>query len=358
MRREENDIRTERRRSIYTDEGKKKAEEASGYGKDKNNGNLVSITLSVLVILLSTILTGAIPNIWIRWMFIILFMVGMISCLMYADRHGKKQKKVSFVCMLAAAVILVFSVFAQEDGMRHFILRIADFFRMESGNQELEMIYEQELAEIHENLQKLTAKMDDIASYSDTIGEMDHNMGAFYENLDIYRFWESKENREEIDVILKVLYDKQSEFESEEYDWRTKERPVELMYKMFLADNEFCYYNYILALEEYGIDCEAFGITEYTLVQWDTEMLYCYLGMREGLEKELPENAFYDSWKAYYKDYKADGEDAGEYSDMFDYGTWNYFYDNKKVDAIMEELDKNIMKYYRKFQKNFTKNGG
>ena len=50
-------------------------------------------------------------------------------------------------------------------------------------------------------------------------------------------------------------------------------------------------------------------------------MLYCYLSMREGLEKDLPENAFYDRWKAYYKDYKADGEDAGEYSDMFDYGT-------------------------------------
>lgn len=39
MRREENDIRTESRRRIYTDEGKKKTEEAFGYGKDKNNGN-------------------------------------------------------------------------------------------------------------------------------------------------------------------------------------------------------------------------------------------------------------------------------------------------------------------------------
>ena len=74
--------------------------------------------------------------------------------------------------------------------------------------------------------------------------------------------------------------------------------------------------------------------------------------MKKSLELELVENPIYPSKYLKYNDYKIT---MNEYSDLFNYGNWRFFYENTSAQEIEQKFNDQIMGYYKRFHLNFTK---
>lgn len=213
----------------------------------------------------------------------------------------------------------------------NYLISIKEFLHIESEEKKNQIMF------------------DDI---QDQISEVNDNILKLHQNFSEYQFFKSKENQQQIDLILDNILTLEVE-NSTFSDLKDNKHTLELFYKMLLSNDLYYYYNIIKAFEAYGIDCEKFSINEYILALWDVERLYALYNMRKNLENDLANNTFYEEKFLYYDEFKVN---MSEYSDTFSYGKWSQSFRNKTVSEIMKGLDSIIIDFYKKFYMNFNKN--
>ena len=164
------------------------------------------------------------------------------------------------------------------------------------------------------------------------------------------RIMDRKEDPKEIGIIVHQIESYHKEYSDEFLNLETNNYEIELFYKMFLGDEIYYYHDIIKALEECGINCEQLSINEYDLMCWDIEELFATYNMKEDIQNDLNKKVFYTQKIFKYNDYKIS---ISEYNDTFDYEGWTRSFENKTAEEINEKLNEVIMRYYKKFNKNF-----
>lgn len=48
-------------------------------------------------------------------------------------------------------------------------------------------------------------------------------------------------------------------------------------------------------------------------------------------------------------------DDVGDYSDLFDYGNWNFGYENRTARDLEDTFNGHMMAYYRRLLLNFSR---
>ena len=305
----------------------------------------IDIIITAMITLISTVISDAIPNPVLRIIFICCFMTGIISFLIYSEHNDKKKIIFPGICGAVALVILFTSALQEKGTINDYATHVKNFFLNEKDEQDINQTYYQTLSSINKNITNLAVRADNAGVYIPEIDKMNDEILKLSSDIDTYRLCEKKEDQKQIANILAEI---QKEEDFPELMFNKKQ--IELFYKMRITEEPYYYINIIKAFEAYGIDCENWGIDEYTLVLWDTEHLFALYNMRKDLENEMEEDTFYEEWKAYYNDYKAV---TPEYRDNFDYMDWNYSITKKNVSEIMEKLNDRIMKCYVKLNMNF-----
>lgn len=304
------------------------------------------IVLSTLAALLSTILSDAIPNLYIRLAFIICFVAGLMVVLSAPSEERRHKKKLAAgMCMAASFLLLMSSTLTNDITARDYIMHVRNFFIQKDGDALTYASHYQQMRSINQSIDRLTADFKN-EPYKQKLDELDDNIQKLIFDINTYRFWEDKEDQQEVDAILKEIRKEGSPFLTQPLDaWQT-----EVAYKMWLSMLPYHYYNIIKAMESMGIDCTSYEIDEYKLIIWDTERLFAYYNMKKNMETKLAENKTYELLEQFYNDYKVRHE---RYEDDFDYKEWNVKSENTDTISIMAYLDKQIMSYFDKFSINF-----
>ncbi len=304
------------------------------------------IVLSTLAALLSTILSDAIPNLYIRLAFIICFVAGLMAVLSApAEERRHKKKLAAGMCMAASFLLLMSSTLTNDITARDYIMHVRNFFIQKDGDALTYASHYQQMRSINQSIDRLTADFKN-EPYKQKLDELDDNIQKLIFDIDTYRFWEDKEDQQEVDAILKEIRKEGSPFLTQPLNaWQT-----EVAYKMWLSMLPYHYYNIIKAMESMGIDCAAFEINEYTLMLWDTEFLFDVYNMRKSHENDLGENVFHEVLRENFNQYRASTQ---THSDTFDYENWGWDFNNNRTDQIMEFLDGIIMDHCEKMYINF-----
>ena len=304
------------------------------------------IVLSTLAALLSTILSDAIPNLYIRLAFIICFVAGLMAVLSAPAGESRHKKKLAAViCMAASFLLLVSSTLTNDITARDYMMHIRNFFIQTDDDALTYASHYQQMRSINQSIDRLTADFKN-EPYKQKLDELNDNIQKLIFDIDTYRFWEDKEDQQEVDAILKEIRKEDSPFLTQPLnEWQT-----EVAYKMRLSALPYHYYNIIKAMESIGIDCRSYGIDEYKLIIWDTERLFAYYNMKKSLETKRSENPTYELFQRFYNDYKVRHE---RYEDDFDYKNWRFQLENVDTISSMARLDNYIMSYFDKFSINF-----
>lgn len=303
----------------------------------------MGIGLSILATLLSVVISEAMPNLFLKLLFIITFSLEVILLLNFLNsknndsentRSSNTKKKIILYILGIVIVIMLILPCISTGSLDNYFISIKEFLHIENEEKNKQVMYNisEEISEINDNILKL------------------------HQNFSEYQFFKSKEDQQQIDLILDDILTLNEEKEGETpifSDLKDNKHSLELFYKMKLSNKSYYYYNIIKAFEAYGIDCEKFSINEYVLALWDVESLYALYNMRKSLENDLANNTFYEENCLSYDEFKMN---MSEYSDTFSYDDWYLPYRNKTVSEIMESLDSVIISFYKKFYMNFNKN--
>ena len=304
------------------------------------------IVLSTLAALLSTILSDAIPNLYIRLAFIICFVAGLMAVLSAPSEERRHKKKLAAgMCMAASFLLLMSSTLTNDITARDYIMHVRNFFIQKDGDALTYASHYQQMRSINQSIDRLTADFKN-EPYKQKLDELDDNIQKLIFDIDTYRFWEDKEDQQEVDAILKEIRKEGSPFLTQPLN----EYQTEIAYKLYLSILPYHYYNIIKAMESMGIDCAAYEIDEYKLIMWDAERLFAYYNMKKNMETKLAENPTYELFEQYYNDYKVRNE---RYEDDLDYKNWRFKLSDVDTNSIMARLDTQIMSYFNKFSINF-----
>lgn len=165
-------------------------------------------------------------------------------------------------------------------------------------------------------------------------------------------YFACKEDEEEISKIFAKIEEKAESALESVPNLLSDVNSVEIFYKTSLSSLPYHFCNIIKALEEYGIDCEAMDIDEFTLINWDMEYLFLIYSAKYDTRNDVWENVYYDYEKKFnLDDYKVS---INEYSDTFNYGNWGWTLENEPVEKIDDIFDEIIMNFYSKFFLNFS----
>lgn len=310
----------------------------------------IEIILSALTTLIATVISDVIPGLTVKLLFILFYMAGVITFLLYIGEENT-WKRFGIPCFFLAGAVafLVGASWANELSGKAYMEQIAAFFRAEESRQEQDHFYYPEIADINDSVKAL-AEDQSVDLLEQDLSAMNLRLVGMLGDIEKYRFWESKKDPGEVAEIL----DEVGTFlkDREDFSNLNDRDTVELLYKMRIAHKLYHYKNILAALEAMGIDCEALEIDEYTLVCWDTEKLFSTYNMRKELEDEWAEEVYHERFD--YEQYKVRTE---EYSDTFDYGNWGWSIEESTNEAKIW-VDKRMMEFYRKFKMNFSQETG
>ncbi len=303
-------------------------------GNKGMTGADMNTVISALTLMLSTVLTELIPNMFLKALFIVCYIISIAFFHTNYKQADKLKKWISIVFGIVSVIILLGSNLTNgvsfEDCLSHFVSFFGTAKSEETDRAE----------DTSEILKRLEVRVDSLT----------HDKG-------LYRLCASKESPKEITAILDLIQKREAAYkeghDDEAFpDFKTDRQQTELFYKMWLTSTEepYSYYNIIKAFESLGMDCEKLEIDEYTLALWDTEYLFSIYNMRKSLENTDDESS--EDMEFRFQDFKA--KDMNEFSDSLDYGSWQIDYEDVTAETARENLDSEIINCYKKLYRNFN----
>lgn len=255
------------------------------------------IIVSIVVTLISAIISEALPNVWMKVLFIVIFVTGVVFFLSYINDPDKRgSKKVAIlICAVCSLFILVVPAMVNNTA-GDYVSRLREFFR--------------------------SARNEDMI------------------------------DQEEVETVLAVIKERAvrgrgdgTRYYSDDLTNNVKE--TELFYKMELSRELFHYDNILTAMEQYSFDCEKMGINEKKLMSWDLEMLYIKYNEKESLEENTSDDKIVEL-RLDFQDFKLN---ETQYCDTLDYGGWGVTYTNT-IEEIRKGLRSDMDEYYSKIIMN------
>lgn len=314
-----------------------------------------NIQSSVPVILMGClgILSTATPGLALKLLFLFCGAGEIVLCF-YGELIKSKRMHKILICANGSvfSIIFLWSVIS-AGSLAAYGARVQTFFQPEILDGAVEEVYQEVNSETVYIEQEISASVTMVGQILD---ELEHSTGDLKE----YLFLSSRYDPKEVEKIATVIRDELEKDAKDEdpsfKEIKTNEHIVELFYKMKICRQLCQYINCIKALESVGIDCKAMSIDEYTLMRWDTEILFAIYSMRLERLNDVAQGVVYDEiQKFYYRDYKIK---LDQYSDSFDYGNWHKLFDPDSAENIVSYLDDQIMEFYQKFYMNFQKEIG
>ncbi len=301
------------------------------------------LIISCIVGLLSLVLSELLPSPIAKLVFILLVIICIVLFFMGQEKGSRTMQYASSV--LSAGLILSLMVCAISP---EFPSQALEWIKGQPQGEPEETPSPEEL--YWENrigrdasLEKL---MDDMTRASQAAGELS-------ETLHPQALLSTSSDPDEVQAVLDKMEENKEALENSFSTIKTDRDTVMVFYKMHLYCQTWHYSSMITAFEAYGIDCQGLGIDEYTLLIWDVENLYNLYSMKKELEADWGPNTFYTKKVLYFNNHKMD--DMNEYSDLFDYGGWNFGYENMTAQNMEGFFNEHIMHYYRRFLLNFSR---
>lgn len=320
----------------------------------KNDMADINILLSNLTLLLSTVMSGLIPNALMKFVFIGCYMSGIIFYMKTTEGNPqKKSKNLSIFFTVAAVLILVTSTIYHKMSFGDYVAQIASFFHVKEDEEE---------AGIRANMKEIEAQLGALTMENkENLTELEERLnGVISEHLEVpldgliheeglHRLCKNREDAEEIQKIKEALVEMAEKCKKNFPELTTNGKQLELMYKMLMSSDLYGYYNIIKAFEDFGIDCDALEIDEYRLVLWDIQYVISIYQMRNSMVGK--NNEYFEELHLNFQDFKADQLD--EYDDQLNYQEWYFPFSRMTSNQIVERLDVEIVDCYKKFYYNF-----
>lgn len=310
----------------------------------------VQIVFPLLCESLIVFLSVAAPNMLFK---ILLIAFGTGGIILFCSKNiitdENKRRVVLIVDAAAFTAILIWSV-AAAGSLSAYGEKLQNFFQ-DKAFKSLEAVYE-EVNGKDALMERKISEIDEKAAQ--IIGEIELSSAAMAEREFLSGRDDSKEVESAVNFIKKKLDEDAKDEDPSFTNIKTDVNVVELFYKMRVTRELYQYSNCIKAMESVGIDCKAMSIDEYTLMLWDAECLFTIFQMRQSVLEDAAQDVVYESQQLYYyQTFKL--LHMNEYSDTFDYGNWRKWFDPQPAKKTAASLDSDIMRYYRKFCMNFSK---
>lgn len=191
-----------------------------------------------------------------------------------------------------------------------------------------------------------------LGELQDRVGGVSKGLEGLIDTLGSDVFLSEEIDSAEVQQLHDLLEERQGLIEEQFPDIKTKRTDLELFYKTKAYDWIYHYSSFISAFEDYGIDCDQLGVDRYTLMLWDTENLYILYSMKKELEPDLADNKWYESKGLKFDSNKSSKD---QYSDLLDYGGWNFSYHNVYAEDLEKSHHEYVMNFYKRFHMNFAK---
>lgn len=305
----------------------------------KNAGAIISYAVT----LLSAVFPGLLPSPMARLAFALLAIVAISFYFVGQETGRRGVRYISY--LVNAGLILTLVVCVAAPGFPSEALeRIRG--TAQDGAEEMptpEELYWQNRSGSEASLAALWSDIDGASKTAEELSEMMQSQALL----------STASDPDEVQAVLDKMEQDKEVIEQSFPGITTDSGTVMLFYKMRLYERIWHYSSIVKAFQIYGIDCQALGIDEYTLLIWDIENLYNIYSMKKELEKDLKDDTFYAEKKLYFDDHKM--ENMNEYSDLSDYREWNFSYENKTARELERILADHIMNYYKRFVLNFSR---
>lgn len=281
----------------------------------------------------------------VQLIFVVILIAGIVLYFKGQEKNKRIYRYASYVlCVCLAAMLTGFSL------VPDLPQKLAEWYAPESSE-----IAEKEKPPSAKDM--LLEEQDELAqalsSLQNRVDETTSGIAGLVGTLESGGLLSGKSEPDEVQSVLDKLTEDEEFISTNFPNIKSNRDDAMLCYKMRLYEL-ICHYSSILrAFEEYGIDCNALGIDQYTLIRWDLEKLYAFYSMKQELEADLPDNIFYSSKPLLFNDHRVS---MNEYSDIYDYGDWRIIYENISAQEYEERLDERIMIFYKRFHLNFSMN--
>ena len=301
------------------------------------------LIISCIVGLLSLVLSELLPSPMAKLVFILLVIICIILFFLGQEKNRRAMQYVSG--LLGAGLILALMVCAISP---EFPSQVLDWIngRSQDGTVEEpapEEQYWQNRSSRDASLENLLGDMTSASGVADKLSEA----------LPSQALLSTSSDPAEVEAVLAKMEEDRETLESSFPNIKTNRDEAMLYYKMKLYSEVWRYSSMITAFQAYGIDCQGLGIDEYTLLVWDAENLYNIYSMKKELEEDWGPDTFFSKKELYFNEHKMD--DVGDYSDLFDYGNWNFGYENRTARDLEDTFNGHIMAYYRRLLLNFSR---
>lgn len=310
----------------------------------------IQSVISIILVVSLGILSTATPGLVLRVMFLFCGAGEIILCF-YGEFIKNRLMHIILICVngFVLAVIFLWSVIS-AGSLTEYGTRVQTFFQPKILDSAIDEVYQGVNSETIYIEQEISAADEMIGQILD---ELEHSSGALREYLFLSSRYDPKEVEEIAKIIRGELEEDEKEGSPDFKEIKTDKHVVEIFYKIRISRQLYQYINCIKALESVGINCKEMSIDEYTLMRWDTEVLFAIYSMRQELLDDVAQGVVYDETQYfYYREYKVK---LDQYSDTFDYGNWRKKFQPDSAENIVSELDKQIMDFYQKLHMNFQK---
>lgn len=318
----------------------------------------LSVVLAISSGLLGSIVSDLIADRLLRVVFVVAVMAGVGAFFVFYGSDDKQKKNVPYLCASLAIVILLVSVFGNGMTAGDILQHVGGFFITQTDETAADDGLRRKISAANQEMERLLERAD-CDSLRGKLEQAQDSAAGLSKAAYHAQFWKDRADQQEVAAILSTIKERAADTYSNGDkafpDLLTDEKMVEFFYKMRLSEStwEYYYCNIIKAMEGYGIDCEGFGINEFTLAEWDADVLFMDYKMRRSLAFEQPQEGEYEKDWPQFNDYKVLTSDS-DYSDDLDYGNWYLeFSAHTKICDMVEDRDNSIWKYYDKWQRNF-----
>ena len=301
-----------------------------------------------------TLSLGA-PNQGLKVLFLVIYFLGVVT--LYWKPTQKVQLRKTLLGILSFLEIGIICIFVITMGsLGNYIAHIKNFFVYEQSNNDIEQInlsniemYNDYFNEINTQLKEINQNINLInQDMTQRLSPINNEIMELSENFKSYSFIQNNQNEDEVNIIYERIenYANTSDSFSE---LKTNKYQIELFYKMFFSNESYYYGNILTAFERYGINYRNWGISQFTLITWDLDILFITYKMKEENKKDLDSGTNIER-VFLYNDYRFS---MNEYSDTFDYNGWMRIR-NDTVESFDHMLDLIIKELYKKFKMNFS----
>lgn len=300
----------------------------------------IYILALTIIVMLCLIFSRTMPSFWMEVVFTILCLIDIVLFIEKGE-YGRELWTPFFVLLQISICGLVIWPILSADSFAEYKQELSYSLWPEKYEERLYNDMANQNNEIINELIDIDSHM------SETEDTVELLKAQIYEDM----FWYGQNDPEEIKAIVEQITKDCSDSPDSYPDIESDADSVEMLYKMRLSNMEYHYHNIVEAFEACGIKCKEMSIDEHTLMLWDTEILYNYYSMFQGMQEDAAEDiAYEDNRNLFYNDFKVS---MNEYSDTFDYKGW-FLPSRNTARGVVDNLHNVIMSFYSKFATNFS----